>query len=565
VRNGADDAYVTKLNPAGSALVYSTFIGGSAVDFGVRIAVDASNNAYVLGNTSSTDFPTTPGAFDTTQNGGFDIFLLKLNAAGNGLIYSTFLGGSNIELAGGLALDSAGNAFVTGSTLSVDFPSTPGVFKTVADGNDGFVAKFNSTGSALIYSTFIGGSSSDGVSGIALDASGNAFLTGSTSSQDFPTTAGAVDTTYNGGAVDAYVAELSADGSTLLYGTFLGGADSDSGSDIALGPAGSVLITGQTMSTDFPTTPGAWDRVWNGDPLVFWADAFVARLTPTSGPPAPASLSSLTVNPASVQGGSPSVGTVALTAAAPAGGATVSLMSNNTAVSVPASVIVSQGSSATFPIGTSTVSSSTVATVTATYSGVTKTASLTLTAAPPPPTLQGVTVTPSSVMGGSPSQAVVILTGPAPAGGFPVAVSSSSTSAAVPASGTVTVQPGSNTADFTVTTSPVTASTPVTITASAGGISRTATLTLTPAAQTASLTVTASGRSGVRVTSTPAGINVASGSSMSASFNTGTSITLTVSNGRSAVWSGACSSGGQSASTCKFTLNTNASVTANIK
>jgi hypothetical protein len=563
VRNGAYDAYVTKLNPAGSALVYSTFIGGSAVDFGVRIAVDAAHNAYVLGNTSSVDFPATPGAFDTSQNGSFDLFVLKLNATGNALIYSTFLGGSNMELAGGLALDSAGNVYVTGSTISLDFPTTPGALKTVSDGNDGFVTKLNPTGSALVYSTFIGGSGSDGVSGIALDSSGNAFLTGSTSSQDFPTTVGAIDSTYNGGAVDAYVAELSPDGSALLYGTYLGGADSDNANDVALGPGGSVYVTGQTMSTDFPTTAGAFDRIRNGDPQVSSQDAFVARLTPASGPPAPASLSSLSVNPASVVGGNPSGGTVALTATAPAGGAIVTLSSNNAAASVPASVTISQGSSATFPIATSAVSAATTAAITATYNGVSKAASLTLTAPPPPVTLQSVAIFPSSVTGGSPAQATVILTGPTP------------TSFGVTITGTgplmfpsaVTVQPGSNTVNFTVNTQTVTSATTGTITAksNADGVTASVGLTVNPVAQTDVLTVTASGRSGERVSSTPAGISVPTGSSGSASFNPGTSITLSISDTRSAVWSGACSSGGNSTKSCTFTINSNAAVSVNVQ
>jgi hypothetical protein len=563
VRNGADDAYVTKLNPAGSALVYSTFIGGSAVDFGVRIAVDAFHNAYVVGNTSSVDFPTTPGAFDTTQNGSFDLFVLELNATGSGLIFSTFLGGSNMELAGGLALDSAGNVYVSGGTISLDFPTTPGAFRTVTDGNDGFVTKLNPTGSALVYSTFIGGSGSDGVSGMALDASGNVFLTGTTGSQDFPTTVGAVDSTYNGGVVDAYVAELSADGSTLLYGTYLGGGDSDNANDLALGPAGSVYVTGQTMSTDFPTTPGAFDQIRNGPPQVSSQDAFVAKLTPVSGPLNPAALSSVSVNPASVTGGNPSAGTIALTAPAPAGGAVATLSSNSAAASVPASVTIAQGSSGTFPIATSAVASTITATITATYNGVAKTATLTLAAPPPPVSLQSVAIFPSSVTGGSPAQATVILTGPTPTS-FGVTITGSGP-LTLPSA--VTVQAGSNTVNFTVNTQTVTSATTgvITATSNADGVSKSVGLSVNPVAQTDTLTVTATGRSGQVVSSTPAGISVATGSSGSGAFNPGTSITLSVSNSRSAIWSGACSSGGRSARSCTFTINANAAVTANVQ
>ena len=407
-RNGEYDAFVTKLNPSGSALVYSTFIGGSLVDFGVRIAVDIANNAYVLGNTRSSDFPTTPGAFDTVANGAFDIFLLKLNPTGSGLVYSTYIGGSDMDSAGGLAIDSAGNAYVAGGTASLNYPTTPGALRTTSDGNDGVVTKLNPTGSALVYSTFIGGSGFDSVAGIALDASGNAFLTGSTGSTDFPATPGAIQSVLNGGTVDAFVAELDSTGSTILLGTYLGGAGSDGASDLKLGPSGAIFITGQTMSTDFPTTPGAFDRIWNGDPTVFWGDAFVARISPGGAPPAP-TLSSETVSPATIVGGSSSTGTVILTSAAAAAGASVSLSSGNPSVAgVPTSVNVPAGAiSAIFNIVTSAVAANTQVVITAGYNAATRTATLTVT---PPPALQSVTLNPSSVVGGNSSQATVVLT-----------------------------------------------------------------------------------------------------------------------------------------------------------
>src|SRR5262249_47023229 len=150
--------------------------------------------------------------FDTTPNGAFDLFVLKLNAVGSNLVYATYLGGLDMDSAGGLAIDHTGNAYVTGGTASLDFPTTPGALKTVSDGGDGFVTKLDPTGSALVYSTLLGGSGSDGVSGIALDTAGNAFVTGTTSSPDFPTTSGAVASVFNGGSVDAFVAELNPEG-----------------------------------------------------------------------------------------------------------------------------------------------------------------------------------------------------------------------------------------------------------------------------------------------------------------------------------------------------------------
>ena len=211
------DAFVTKLNATGSVLIYSTFLGGdSGFDMGLGIAVDSADNAYVTGGTSSTDFPTTPGVFDSTVGGYEDAFVTKLNAAGSALIYSTFLGGSSSVFGGssgtqgqGIVVDGSGNAYVTGVTDSTDFPTTPGAFDATFNGDaDAFVTKLNATGSALTYSTFLGGSSSDRCQGIAVDGSGNAYVTGLTSSVDFPTTLGAFDTTYNGDVGDAFVTKL---------------------------------------------------------------------------------------------------------------------------------------------------------------------------------------------------------------------------------------------------------------------------------------------------------------------------------------------------------------------
>ena len=175
VKAGVFDAFVAKLNPTGSALVYSTYLGGSEVDMGQRIALskDGSNQAYILGSTSSPNFPTTAGAFDTTANGGFDVFVARLNASGSSLIYSTFLGGSDSGGASGLAVDAAGNAYIGGSTSSPNFPVTPGVLSTVLTGSgDAFVTKLNAAGSGLIFSTLMGGSGTEGIGGLVLDAEG---------------------------------------------------------------------------------------------------------------------------------------------------------------------------------------------------------------------------------------------------------------------------------------------------------------------------------------------------------------------------------------------------------
>ena len=203
-RRGEYDVFVTKLNATGSALTYSTFLGGAAVDNGQQVQVDAGGNAYVLGSSSSTDFPTTPGAYDTTANGAFDTTLTKLNPAGSALVYSTYIGTGESDGASGLVVDGSGSAYLTGGTSSAAWPVTAGAYDTTFNNGDGFVTKLDPAGAALVFSTFVGGSAYDSVSDAVLDSAGNVWLTGGTSSADFPVTAGAPDTTFNGGG-DAHI------------------------------------------------------------------------------------------------------------------------------------------------------------------------------------------------------------------------------------------------------------------------------------------------------------------------------------------------------------------------
>jgi hypothetical protein len=273
---GGGDAFVTKLNPSGSALVYSTYLGGSGQDSATGIAVDKSGDAYVTGNSDSTNFPTTPGSLQPVMGAG-RAFVSELNSNGSALVYSTYLGGpAATAYASGIAVDGSGNAYVTGWTPSANFPTTPGAFATGSAGG-AFVAKLNATGSALVYAAQLG----DGKgSGIAVDGSGNAYVTGIAISPDFPTTAGAFQTTF-GTSTDAFVTELNAAGTALVYSTRLGGSGGASflntfPGGIAVDVSGNIHVTGITGSTSFPTK-NALQATFGGGQY----DAFVAEIDPS--------------------------------------------------------------------------------------------------------------------------------------------------------------------------------------------------------------------------------------------------------------------------------------------
>ncbi len=250
---GPNDAFVAKLNPAGSGLVFSTYLGGSAFDLCNGIAMDGSGNVYASCRTASANLPTTAGASQTTFKGVQDGFIAKLNATGSALIYLTYLGGSGDDFARRIAVDGAGRAHVGGRTSSGDFPTTAGAFQTALGGRvDTFVAKLNATGTALVYSTYLGGSGDDEGSGIALDSVGNMYVAGWTGSSDFPTTARAFQRAYGGGPLDVFVAKLDVGGS-LVYSTFLGGIGEDlSFFGLAVDRFGNAHVTGPTTSVDFP-------------------------------------------------------------------------------------------------------------------------------------------------------------------------------------------------------------------------------------------------------------------------------------------------------------------------
>jgi len=275
---GGVDAFVAKLNPSGSTLIYCTYLGGSWDDRATGIAVDSTGNVYIAGQTSSPNFPVTSNALQRTLGGGRDAFVAKLNPGGNALLYSTFLGGSNHDSASGMALDSFGNAYVVGSTYSLNFPVLNAIQSTNQGRQDVFVAKLKTDGSALIWSTYLGGAGDDLGTAIAVDSAGNAYITGATDSSNFPV-ANAFQR-ISGGGQDAFVAKLSSTGGALIYSTYLGGSGgtvgaNEMGTGIAVDASASAYITGITSSTNFPVVNAIQPSFAGGA-----IDGFVTKLNP---------------------------------------------------------------------------------------------------------------------------------------------------------------------------------------------------------------------------------------------------------------------------------------------
>jgi photosystem II stability/assembly factor-like uncharacterized protein len=279
------DAFVAKLNPSGTTLLYSTYLGGGSIDAANAIAVDSAGNAYVTGSTVSNDFPITPDAFQTKASVGGDAFVTKLNPTGDSLGYSTYLGGpgffsSPMTASAGLGItaDADGSAYVTGYTRSSDFPIRRAAQPTFNGGFgsncclcfsglppfipavDAFVTKLNSSGTGLIYSTFLGGTGQDEGRGIAVDQQGNAYVTGRTCSADFPRARNA----YGGGLSDAFLTKLSPSGREFLWTLYIGGSGDDVGTGVAIASPGEVCVAGQTGSTNLQTTQGALQTVLGG-------------------------------------------------------------------------------------------------------------------------------------------------------------------------------------------------------------------------------------------------------------------------------------------------------------
>lgn len=276
--NGLRDVFVLKLDPTGTALLFSTYLGGSGQEEGVAVAIGAAGETAVTGWTFSTDFPTSPLAYDADHNGSADIFVSLLHANGADLLASTYLGGAQDDRSTGLALATGGDLVVAGYSASPDFPATPGAWDGHLDGTvDATVTRLAPDGSDLVFSTFLGGAAEDWASGLILDAAGRAYVTGRTWSEDFPTTPDALSAALGGGR-DGFVAQLSPAGERLEYGSYVGGGDWDD--SLAIAASGEWLaLAGATRSADFPVTADAYDGTLNGD-----YDSFVLRLERSQPP-----------------------------------------------------------------------------------------------------------------------------------------------------------------------------------------------------------------------------------------------------------------------------------------
>ncbi len=272
---GDKDAFVTILSSSGSSLTFSTYLGGSSTDIGYALALGSSDNIYVTGKTASTDFPTQNAYTATYRGGDYDAFVTKFSVSGSSLVYSTFLGGNGRDEGYGIVESSSGNAYVVGRTNGSNFPMQNAFQNTHGGGDyDAFVTKFSSSGTSLIYSTFLGGNLNDSGWGIAVDSSGNAYAAGDTYSSDFPTQ-DAYQGTHAGGGKDAFVTKFSTTGTTLDYSTFLGGIEVDAAAHVVVNSIGNAYVTGLTQSSDFPVKR-AYQSAYSGN-----FDVFVSMFSTT--------------------------------------------------------------------------------------------------------------------------------------------------------------------------------------------------------------------------------------------------------------------------------------------
>ena len=271
--NGQRDGFITKINQDGTQLVYSSYLGASSYDICSDVAVDNDGHAYVAGLTQSEDFPTVLYSYDESHNGDNDVFVTKFSADGSSLLYSTFYGGNGPDEANSISIDQKSNVYVVGETASENLPTTVNCFDDeYNDKMDGFIFKLDSQGIQLRFSTYIGGKNRDKCYGVSVDSEEHIYVTGITESNDFPTTNGCFDNSFNSDD-DAFILKLNKDGDFPLYSTYLGGSKHDTGRGIEVDEEFNVYVTGSTRSTNFPTTNDCYDDEFNGN-----FDLFVSKI-----------------------------------------------------------------------------------------------------------------------------------------------------------------------------------------------------------------------------------------------------------------------------------------------
>ncbi len=349
--NTQETGFVAKFSPDAKTLIFSTYFGDTThtnkLDSCNSVALDGSGNVVVAGSTSSPNFPVSPGAFQTVDEGHETGFVAKLNPTVSSLVFSTYLGGSGQnrgDACNGLALDSAGNEVVCGQTGSTDFPTSADAFQSTFPAGDtaqaGFVFRLSADGTTMLSSTFLGGNGATLLQGLALDTAGNAVVAGYTESSNFPVTSDAIQSSLPI-SQSGFVAKISADSSSLEYGTYLGGTE---GANrlfaLALDSSDNPVVAGYTAASDFPVTAGAYQSTYPS--FNSQNTGFVSKLK------MPAYVTGLTLNPATVIGGTSSSATVQMSAPAGPGGDTVVLTFGSspfTTVTVPQG---SETGSATF-------------------------------------------------------------------------------------------------------------------------------------------------------------------------------------------------------------------------
>ncbi|MBI2436221.1 MAG: hypothetical protein HYV41_00515, partial [Candidatus Magasanikbacteria bacterium] len=266
---GNEDIIISKLTSDLTTLSASTFLGSDSSDISPIIMSNA-DTIFIVGKTASSSFPTTLGAYDTSYNGGGDVFISKISSNLQNLLSSTFLGGTTGDTPTAAVLDTSQNVYIVGQP-GTNFPTTTGAYDIAGDSGDGFISKLSSDFTSLVASTYLGTSGTDSIEDITINSSGNIIVSGGTSSNDFPTTVGAYDTTKNGGGYNAFITKLDSNLTSILNSTYLGGTGDffPLETQIALDSIDRIYILGHTASTDFPTSSGAYDTSHNGSDDLF--------------------------------------------------------------------------------------------------------------------------------------------------------------------------------------------------------------------------------------------------------------------------------------------------------